>query len=195
MFMPRALSAITDGSNALSRISQVFLADTLDAELVVDPHLPEALVVKDASFKWEASREAIERLNAAEKLKSKGGRGGKGKGKGAVAGAATPLATLPDDYPPFGLEHVNLSIPRGGVIYAIVGPIGSGKSSLLQGLIGEMKMTGGEVLIGGRLAYCAQIPWIQNATMVRYTPCLFSLKGGLMRGALSEGQHHLWPCI
>lgn len=34
------------------------------------------------------------------------------------------------------------------------------------GLIGEMRKVRGEVRIGGSLAYCAQTPWIQNASLV-----------------------------
>ena len=44
------------------------------------------------------------------------------------------------------------------------------QSSLLQGLIGEMRKIKGHVSFGGRVAYCSQTAWIQNATLVR---CLF----------------------
>jgi len=35
----------------------------------------------------------------------------------------------------FQIHNVSLEIPRGA-LWAVVGPVGSGKSSLLQGLIG-----------------------------------------------------------
>ncbi|KAJ6454129.1 ABC protein [Mycena sanguinolenta] len=41
---------------------------------------------------------------------------------------------------PFALHDISLAIPRGSLA-AIVGRVGSGKSSLLQGLIGEMRCT------------------------------------------------------
>lgn len=41
----------------------------------------------------------------------------------------------------------------------------SGKSSLLQALIGEMKRTRGQVTFGGSIAYCSQQAWIQNTTL------------------------------
>lgn len=40
------------------------------------------------------------------------------------------------------------------------------QSSLLLGLIGEMRKLQGHVSFGGRVAYCAQTAWIQNATLV-----------------------------
>lgn len=60
----------------------------------------------------------------------------------------------------FQVKDVNLTIPRGSLT-AIVGPVGSGKSSLLQGLIGEMRRIEGSVSFGGSVAYCPQSAWIQ----------------------------------
>lgn len=62
------------------------------------------------------------------------------------------------------VKDVTLRIPRGQLC-AIVGPVGSGKSSLLSGLIGEMKTLQGNVTFGGSVGYCAQQAWIQNATL------------------------------
>ncbi|EIW68338.1 hypothetical protein TREMEDRAFT_32323 [Tremella mesenterica DSM 1558] len=64
----------------------------------------------------------------------------------------------------FNLKDIDLAIPRGSLT-AIVGAIGSGKSSLLQGLMGEMRRTDGKVTFSGSTALCAQTPWIQNATV------------------------------
>lgn len=64
----------------------------------------------------------------------------------------------------FKLRDIDLSIPRGSLT-AIVGSIGSGKSSLLQGLVGEMRRTDGKVTFSGTTSLCAQSPWIQNATV------------------------------
>ncbi|KAJ1032245.1 hypothetical protein NDA18_001737 [Ustilago nuda] len=66
---------------------------------------------------------------------------------------------------PFSMNHVNMTIPKGELV-AIVGPVGSGKSSFLQACIGEMRQTGGSVQWGSeRVAYCSQSAWIQNATV------------------------------
>ncbi|CAG8849503.1 14484_t:CDS:1, partial [Racocetra persica] len=62
------------------------------------------------------------------------------------------------------LRNINVSIPRGKLI-AIIGSVGSGKSSLLSALVGEMKKIKGEVLLGGNIGYCPQTAWIQNATL------------------------------
>ena len=64
----------------------------------------------------------------------------------------------------FQLKDVNLEIPRNCFI-AVVGEIGSGKSSLLSALFGEMRRTEGKVMFGGSSASCSQVPWICNATV------------------------------
>jgi ATPase subunit of ABC transporter with duplicated ATPase domains len=44
---------------------------------------------------------------------------------------------------------------------AIIGPVGSGKTSLMQGLISEMRKTSGSITFGGSVGYCPQSAWIQ----------------------------------
>ena len=50
---------------------------------------------------------------------------------------------------------------------AIVGDVGSGKSSLLSCLTGEMVQVGGQgvVSVSGSLAYAPQTPWILNSSL------------------------------
>jgi len=66
---------------------------------------------------------------------------------------------------PFRVQDITMLIQRG-MLVAIVGRVGSGKSSLLMGLIGEMRKVTGSVTFGGRVAYCSQTAWIQNVSLV-----------------------------
>jgi ABC-type multidrug transport system fused ATPase/permease subunit len=49
-----------------------------------------------------------------------------------------------------------------GTLTMIVGGVGSGKSSVLAALIGQMERLSGRVAVGGRVAYVAQTAWIVN---------------------------------
>ncbi|ELU40989.1 cadmium ion transporter [Rhizoctonia solani AG-1 IA] len=69
-----------------------------------------------------------------------------------------------DGSEPFRLVDVNLQVPRGAFV-GIVGRIGSGKSSLLQAITGEMRRVVGNVVLGGTTAYAPQQAWIQNMTL------------------------------
>jgi ATP-binding cassette subfamily C (CFTR/MRP) protein 1 len=48
---------------------------------------------------------------------------------------------------------------------AVVGTVGSGKSSLLSALLGEMIRMEGEANVRGKVAYVPQQAWMRNATL------------------------------
>jgi len=52
------------------------------------------------------------------------------------------------------LSRINLEFEKGK-LYTIIGPVGSGKSSLLLSILGELNINSGEVIINGNTAYCA----------------------------------------
>ncbi|GAU27416.1 hypothetical protein TSUD_356520 [Trifolium subterraneum] len=62
------------------------------------------------------------------------------------------------------LTCVNLEIKQGQKI-AVCGPVGSGKSSLLYAILGEILKISGTVNVGGTLAYVSQSSWIQSGTV------------------------------
>lgn len=57
------------------------------------------------------------------------------------------------------LDKIQLKVKRGMKV-AICGTVGSGKSSLLSCILGEIKKLSGTVKIGGTKAYVPQSPWI-----------------------------------
>ena len=54
---------------------------------------------------------------------------------------------------------------KPGELVAIVGHVGSGKSSLVSAVLGEMEKESGYVGLKGSVAYVPQQAWIQNATL------------------------------
>ncbi|CAN1285585.1 ABC transporter C family member 4 [Linum perenne] len=62
------------------------------------------------------------------------------------------------------LKEINLKVEKGELT-AIVGTVGSGKSSLLGSVLGEMHKVSGKVKVRGSTAYVAQTSWIQNGTI------------------------------
>lgn len=127
-----SLNGIADAKNAVSRVRKVLLAEVddveirarresrgaarhadtrpeekgLETDLVQDEKLDVAIRVDNASFTWSHGRSQPSR---SEKLTSSSEA--------------------------FTLRNISFEIPHGQLI-AIVGGVGSGKSSLLQGLIG-----------------------------------------------------------
>uniref|UniRef100_A0A8C7F077 ABC-type glutathione-S-conjugate transporter n=1 Tax=Oncorhynchus kisutch TaxID=8019 RepID=A0A8C7F077_ONCKI len=62
------------------------------------------------------------------------------------------------------LKRINVRVPQGSLV-AVVGHVGSGKSSLLSAMLGETEKRSGSVSIKGSVAYVPQQAWIQNATV------------------------------
>lgn len=62
------------------------------------------------------------------------------------------------------LKNINMQVEKGKCV-AVVGTVGSGKSSLICAMLGEMDKISGRVNTVGKVAYVPQQAWIQNATL------------------------------
>ncbi|CAL8085482.1 unnamed protein product [Calicophoron daubneyi] len=62
------------------------------------------------------------------------------------------------------LNNVTIHFPEGQLT-SVMGTVGSGKSSLLHALLGDMERFNGRVNVKGSVAYVPQQPWIYNATL------------------------------
>ncbi|KAL8290351.1 hypothetical protein RQP46_002609 [Phenoliferia psychrophenolica] len=183
MMLPMALSASTDAYNALGRLTEVFIAEERSGTFKYDPSSDVAIRVEDADFRWEGQppetapkskkeqAAIVAKLKAEKKTHKQNIKASKkddslavptDEKKGDLGG--DPTSTPLEAEPTLQLNGIDLAIPRGQLC-AIVGPVGSGKSSLLQALVGEMKRMRGEVTFGGSIAYCSQQAWIQNCTL------------------------------
>ncbi|XP_044487071.1 ABC transporter C family member 13 isoform X3 [Mangifera indica] len=62
------------------------------------------------------------------------------------------------------LNQVNLHLTKGSLV-AIIGEVGSGKSSLLNSILGETLLVHGSIHSTGSIAYVPQVPWILSGTI------------------------------
>ncbi|KAJ7204157.1 ABC protein [Mycena pura] len=171
MLLPRALSATADARTALARLSAVFNAPLREgAPFAVDMAMEEAVRVDACGWVWEGAPPDEEAARAGTKGKARGEKGGRrGADEDKDEKRDDEDADADAGAEPFRLHDITMRVPRG-TLAAIVGPVGSGKSSLLQGLIGEMRQCAGAPgakgwALGGNVAYCPQSAWIQNATL------------------------------
>jgi ABC-type multidrug transport system fused ATPase/permease subunit len=62
------------------------------------------------------------------------------------------------------LKDINFSTAKGE-LSCVLGRVGSGKSSFLQAILGDLYKVEGEVKLHGSVAYVAQQAWVMNATV------------------------------
>lgn len=63
-----------------------------------------------------------------------------------------------------GIENIDIEI-EDGAMCAIIGPIGSGKSTILQAILEEIEVDRGELIVNGTVSYAAQEPWLFEGTV------------------------------
>jgi ABC-type multidrug transport system fused ATPase/permease subunit len=95
----------------------------------------------------------------------------KGKGKGKGKGKFGPPPPMIEEVTTPTLTGLDFAVDEG-TLTCVVGPIGSGKSSLLAGLLAEMNVSKTDeskdifgYCLKGSTAYLAQSAWIQNLTV------------------------------
>ncbi|KAL3493893.1 P-loop containing nucleoside triphosphate hydrolase protein [Aspergillus germanicus] len=150
--LPLVIGQITDAWTALNRIQEFIVAEEQEEDIQRDDHMSNAIEIDNASFTWErlaADKEA----DQAEK-------------KDAPNDQPKPDSEKTTDQPaePFKLHDLALNVRRDELI-AVIGGVGSGKSSLLSALAGDMRMTDGDVRLSTSRAFCPQYTWIQNTTL------------------------------
>ena len=162
----QTFSSITDASNAAERLSEVFEAELLEKTHEVNEDLPVAIQVKGATFTWDTP--PPDELDGKKKTTKKKVRFPSKDNTNVEAAAISADASslektgqqAEEEDRVFQVRDISMEIPRG-LLVAVVGPVGSGKTSLLQGLIGEMRKTSGSIIFGGSVGYCPQSAWIQ----------------------------------
>ncbi|KAJ3194117.1 hypothetical protein HK101_003453 [Irineochytrium annulatum] len=192
LLIPIISTELTDATVSLDRIQSIMLADELDSPPTLLPAGNDVAVrVKGGSFLWDVSDDIeAEEDRAARIADDAEGEQGRKMGEAPtetglpwkIAGSSSKdeLATVvqEDDTSSEGIaraavvehiEHASLSgidveVRRGSLV-AIVGAVGSGKSSLLNAMVGEMKRLTGTVEFSGTVGYCPQTAWIQNSTL------------------------------
>ncbi|KAI8915218.1 P-loop containing nucleoside triphosphate hydrolase protein [Powellomyces hirtus] len=134
------------------------------------------IVISDATYKWEVvlatekdkdkketKKEKKERKRSASSSKAKSEANSSPPDSSSAEGSAETLVEEKKEIEPL-FRNLNLTFQKGALT-AVVGAVGSGKSSLLGAIIGEMTQLSGKTSIHGSIAYSAQQPWIQTGSV------------------------------
>lgn len=158
--LPVVLGQTIDAYISLKRIQSYLIAEEEVEARKIDPSQEEAIKIKNASFTWEASGKGDEDAPKSDKPPESQ----HSEAAPETVGSMDTLTHVEDQQTPFHFENLDLSFHRNELV-AVVGSVGSGKTSILAAIAGDMRMTSGSVSQGANMAYCPQYSWIQNATV------------------------------
>ncbi|PJF18603.1 hypothetical protein PSACC_01584 [Paramicrosporidium saccamoebae] len=140
------------GSLVASKVSIKRIDDILQAASVSTSNSPimlekeeKAVILEDATFQWDAPPPDLKK---------------KKKNKRSARVSVHPM----QEKALFSLNSMAMIIPRGSLV-AIIGKSGSGKTSLLAALVGDMQLKSGKRSMYGSIGICEQNGWLVNATV------------------------------
>lgn len=174
--LPLVIGQVVDAWSSLKRIQDFLLCEEQPEEAVWDMEAKNAVEINNASFAWERTvtqeaeevkgKPAAKPTTKAKKSKKTAVDDSNPSPSDASSGALTPdsTSTSAPAPEPFKLHDLDIKLGRNELV-AVIGGVGSGKSSLLAALAGDMRKTSGDVVFGATRAFCPQYAWIQNASV------------------------------
>uniref|UniRef100_A0A8I3WIL0 ATP binding cassette subfamily C member 11 n=1 Tax=Callithrix jacchus TaxID=9483 RepID=A0A8I3WIL0_CALJA len=150
--VPFAVKGLTNSKSAVKRCKKFFLQESpvFYVQTLQDPS--KALVLEEATLSWQQTCPGI--VNGALELERNGHASeGMTRPRDALGPEEKGNSLGPE------LHKINLVVSKG-MILGVCGPTGSGKSSLLSAILGEMHLLEGSVQVQGSLAYVPQQAWI-----------------------------------
>ncbi|KAK4962143.1 ATP-binding cassette transporter yor1, partial [Elasticomyces elasticus] len=188
--LPMVIGQVVDALQSIRRIEDFLLAEEAQDEATWDYDNKNAVIIKNADFTWERSptqdpdkvpgkgprsnkqikqdkkTEKVAQKQAAKEAKRKSALSRKSieDTSGSATGTDSSSTLAEEEAHPFQIHGIDLTIGRDELV-AVIGTVGSGKSSLLAALAGDMRRMNGSVTLGASRAFCPQYAWIQNATV------------------------------
>lgn len=170
----------TNSRAAIKRIDHFLTAeDRIETAVIQDSSLPKGSIeILDGNFAWETkfSTHHFQQEKNLLDRKKKGDKkvlqvivkDGSRKSK---AHTSEPIKLEDNDKTGFVsserfliLSEINFSAKSGQLI-AVVGRVGTGKSSFAHALLGEMSKIKGTVRLNGKISYVPQTAWLMNNTL------------------------------
>jgi ABC-type multidrug transport system fused ATPase/permease subunit len=129
-----------------------------------------AIELSRASFSWAPPSLTVSPAKAAAAAAAGGGGGGRGGSSDryqVLASSDGDSEQAPDTTSTLSravMSDVSFSVAQGELV-VVAGRVGSGKTSLLHGILGELHKLSGSAVIRGSVAFVSQAPFILNDTL------------------------------
>lgn len=189
---PFSVKSLSEASVAVDRFKSLFLMEEVHMikKKPASPHIK--IEMTNATLAWDSSHASIQnspKLTPKMKKSKRAARAKKEKGRQlqrtehqAVLAEQKGHLLLDSDerpspeeeegkHPHTGIHRlqrtlygIDLEIEEGKLV-GICGSVGSGKTSLISAILGQMTLLEGSIAVSGTFAYVAQQAWILNATL------------------------------
>ncbi|OCT78465.1 hypothetical protein XELAEV_18029562mg [Xenopus laevis] len=187
---PFSVKSLSEASVSMERFKSLFLMEEVYM-IKKKPSSPNIIIeLKNATLAWDTSYASNQCSPKGTPKLKKGKRGAKGKkekcslqieGSQAVLAEQKGHLLIDSDEHPSpdeetkeipvinsklqrALYSIDLDIEKGKLI-GICGSVGSGKTSLVSAILGQMTLLEGSIAVSSSFAYVAQQAWILNVTL------------------------------
>ncbi|XP_026531750.1 multidrug resistance-associated protein 9-like [Notechis scutatus] len=163
--LPFSVKSLAEASVALKRLKKILTMKTPSAYVTTMQGSRNAVMLNNVTLSWESA--------SGEPTYSKSGKGTLLHQKkvcksppridAVISHSQISMIRSNIDYS-FVLRNINIIVKKGKVL-GISGNVGSGKTSILKAVLGQMYLYHGNVVVNGTLAYVSQEAWIFHGSV------------------------------
>ncbi|GMF25851.1 unnamed protein product [Phytophthora lilii] len=154
-----ALSALSLARSSFARIDEFLASEEFEADTRPSNSGAGHIHVLNAHAEWtslwdgytEPSSDVVSEFTGMDDVS-------------VCSNTSAPSAVLLPEFSRFALKGMSLDIEPSSLVM-IVATVGSGKSSFLLALLGEMMLRSGELEVHGDISYVSQESWIRNSSV------------------------------
>ncbi|XP_037339056.2 ATP-binding cassette sub-family C member 12-like isoform X2 [Pungitius pungitius] len=142
--MPLSVRHVADANVAISRLRKIMLIQNPEPYLIRRSGTDSAVVMENATLSWNKPVNLPDSPTITD------------DGETSQDGRTDTLPTL---------RNISFTLPKGKLL-GICGNVGSGKTSLISGILEQMHRLHGSVTADGTFAYVSQQAWIFHGTVL-----------------------------
>lgn len=139
--LPNIITFMIDCNISLTRLNDFLVLDELEADAVT--HEPRATQKGEEAIKFENCSFSWNKFNS------------------EYSDADQDAGNI-NNY--LALRDINFTAKKGE-LSCIIGKVGSGKSSFIKAMLGDLYKYKGKLVMKGKIAYVSQVAWIMNGTI------------------------------
>ncbi|XP_066494056.1 ATP-binding cassette sub-family C member 12-like [Tiliqua scincoides] len=154
--LPFAVKAAAEANVSLKRLKKILVTEIPPTYVITLKGSPNAVEFENATLSWEQSNE--ESANVSKETIPNGKSVDR---QTSTTESVVSHSQTSDKKSSRGLAlcNINFTVQKGKVL-GICGNVGSGKSSIMAAILGQMHLCEGRVAVDGTLAYVSQQAWI-----------------------------------